>query len=299
MGAVVKESLRLIRSSISANIDIHQNISQTPVMILGNITQINQVLINLCSNAADAMVQTGGRIGIDLDTLVLAEDAKSPYAGLPPGPYVKLVVSDTGSGMDKDTLNRVFEPYFTTKGIGKGTGIGLAVVHGIVERHQGLIRVESALGKGTVFTLLFPAFQGQIEQAKEEQNNLPKGRERILFVDDEPILMKLGKQRLEMLGYTVQGATDPLTALEIFKADPGAVDLLITDMAMPGMTGDQLAVEMFRIRPKLPAMLCTGYSETLSEQKAYDIGFSSFIMKPVDRTELALAVRKVLDGVEK
>ncbi len=299
MGAVVKESLRLIRSSIPANIDIHQNISQTPVMILGNITQINQVLINLCSNAADAMVQTGGRIGIDLDTLALIEDAKSPYAGMAPGPYIKLVVSDTGFGMDKDTLSRVFEPYFTTKGIGKGTGIGLAVVHGIVERHQGLIRVESELGKGTVFTLLFPAFQGRIEQAKEEQNNLPKGRERILFVDDEPVLMKLGKQRLEMLGYTVQGATDPLTALEIFKADPGAFDLLITDMAMPGMTGDQLAVEMFRIRPKLPAMLCTGYSETLSEQKAYDIGFSSFIMKPVDRTELALAVRKILDGVNK
>jgi len=245
------------------------------------------------------MMQTGGRIGIDLDTLALAEDTKSPYAGLPPGPYVKLVASDSGSGMDKDTLSRVFEPYFTTKGIGKGTGIGLAVVHGIVERHHGLIHVESALGKGTAFTLLFPAFQGRIEQAKEEQNNLPKGRERILFVDDEPVLMKLGKQRLEMLGYTVQGATDPLAALEVFKADPGAFDLLITDMAMPGMTGDQLAVEMFRIRPKLPAMLCTGYSETLSEQKAYDIGFSSFIMKPVDRTELALAVRKVLDGGEK
>jgi PAS domain S-box-containing protein len=297
MGAVVKESLRLIRSSIPANIDIHQNISKTPAVVLGNITQINQVLINLCSNAADAMMQTGGSLGIDLDTLVLAED--SPYAGLAPGSYVKLVVSDTGSGMDKDTLNRVFEPYFTTKGIGKGTGIGLAVVHGIVERHQGLIRVESTLGKGSVFTLLFPAFQGRIEPAKEEQNNLPKGRERILFVDDEPVLMKLGKQRLEMLGYTVQGATDPLRALEIFKADPGAFDLLITDMAMPGMTGDQLAVEMFRIRPKLPAMLCTGYSETLSEQKAYDIGFSSFVMKPVDRTELALAVRKILDGVEK
>ena len=299
MGSVIKESLKLIRSSIPANINIHQNISKNSAPVVGNITQISQILINLCSNAADAMLHTGGSIRIDLDNLSVYENEESFYTALPPGPYIRLIIGDTGCGMDKDTLNRVFEPYFTTKGIGKGTGIGLAVVHGIVERHNGLIRVESVLGKGTEFTLLFPAFQGRIEEVPNENNHLPKGNERILFVDDEPILMKLGKQRLELLGYKVQGATDPLTALEMFRADPKRFDLVITDMAMPGMTGDQLVSEMLRIRPKLPAMLCTGYSETMSEKKAYEIGFSSFVMKPVDRIELAVSVRKILDGVKK
>lgn len=298
MGAVVKESLKLIRSSIPTNIDICRNIAEELNPIMGNSTQINQVLINLCTNAADAMLNTGGSIGIDLDKLFLDENKENLYPGLSSGPYVKLVISDTGCGMDMDTLNRVFEPYFTTKEIGKGTGIGLAVVHGIVERHNGLIHVDSVLGKGTVFTLLFPAFQGRIEPAGEEPNNLPKGNERILFVDDEPILVKLGKKRLEIQGYTVQGATDPLSALSMFKADPAAFDLLITDMAMPGMTGDQLLSEILGIRPRMPAMLCTGYSETISEKKAYEIGFFSFVMKPVDKTELAVAVRKILDGLK-
>lgn len=164
---------------------------------------------------------------------------------------------------------------------------------------NGSIQVESNPGKGTLFTILFPAGRDRINQPDEGQSTLPGGNERILFVDDEPILMTLGKKRLELLGYRVHGETDPLKALKLFKADPAAFDLLITDMAMPGMTGDQLVSEMLEIQPKLPAMLCTGYSETLSEKKAYEIGFSSFVMKPVDKTQLAMAVRKVLDETEK
>ena len=161
--------------------------------------------------------------------------------------------------MDKETLERVFEPYFTTKEFGKGTGIGLSVVHGIVERHGGVISVESEEGKGTAFTILLPAYQGRMEQEPEEGTALPRGNERVLFVDDEPIILKLGKQRLERLGYTVHGVTDPLEALEMFKADPDAFDLVITDMAMPHMTGDQLVSEILAIRPGIPTMLCTGY----------------------------------------
>ncbi len=295
--SVVTESMKLIRSSIPANIDIRQRIAKEVAPIMGNATQINQVLINLCSNAADAMRQKGGRLQIDLDNLIIDGKGGSGSANLPPGPYVRLLISDTGGGMDNDTLERVFEPYFTTKEIGKGTGIGLAVVHGIVERHNGSIQVESTLGTGTLFTILFPAFRDRVDRGFKKQDIMPKGNERILFVDDEPILMNLGKKRLEMLGYAVQGSTDPLTALKRFKTDPKAFDLLITDMAMPGMTGDQLLSEILKIRPKMPAILCTGYSETISGKKACEIGFSSFLMKPVDRNELAAAVRKILDAV--
>ncbi|MFA5903218.1 MAG: PAS domain S-box protein [Desulfobacula sp.] len=293
IGSVVKESLKLIRSSIPANIDIRHTISDDIAPIIGNATQINQVLINLCGNAADAMREKGGSLQIDLGNFLI--DEKTRPAELSPGLYVRLMISDTGDGMDHDTLKRMFEPFFTTKEIGKGTGIGLAVVHGIVERHNGSIQVESKPEKGTLFTILFPAGRDRINQPDEEQSILPGGNERILFVDDEPILMTLGKKRLEMLGYRVHGETDPLKALKLFKTDPAAFDLLITDMAMPGMTGDQLVSEILEIQPKLPAMLCTGYSETLSEKKAYEIGFSAFLLKPVDKTELAVAVRKALD----
>ena len=295
IGSVVKESLKLIRSSIPTNIDIQLNGSEDILPISGNATQINQVLINLCSNAADAMLQTGGAIRIDLSNEMIDEGSENGISPLIPGSYVKLTVSDTGGGMDKETLERVFEPYFTTKEFGKGTGIGLSVVHGIVERHSGSISVESEIGKGTVFTILLPAYQGRIEQEPEEETALPRGNERVLFVDDEPIILKLGKQRLERLGYSVQGATDPLEALEMFRADPDAFDLVITDMAMPHMTGDQLVSEILKIRPGIPTMLCTGYSETISAEKAYKIGIRSFFMKPVDRTEFAVSVRKVLD----
>ena len=295
IGTVVKESLKLIRSSTSANIEIKANIADDVVPAFGNATQINQLLINLCGNATDALISTGGEINIDLNNETINEESSNAHASLSPGRYVKLMISDTGHGMDKQTLDRIFEPYFTTKAIGKGTGIGLAVVHGIVEKNNGIISVESASGKGTVFTILFPAYEGHIEQAPEAKIVLPTGRERILFVDDELSLFKLGKQRLEGLGYTVQGSTDSSEALAIFRNAPDTFDLIITDMAMPHMTGDQLATQILKIRPDIPILLCTGYSQKISEEKALKAGICSFAMKPMNNVDFAVTVRKVLD----
>ena len=292
---VITESMKMIRSSIPANIEISQNIADDVPSVLGNATQINQILINLCSNAADAMLQTGGLILIELNSEVLGETSQFSHLNLPAGRYIKLKVRDTGCGMDRKTLERVFEPYFTTKEIGKGTGIGLAVVHGIVESHNGIIWAESAPGEGTAFTILFPAYHGQVQQAAERKITVPAGSEKILIVDDEALLLNLGKRRLEQLGYSVIGATNPREALEIFKADPDSFDLIITDMAMPHMTGEQLVSEIFKIRPKIPTILCTGYSEMISAEKARQLGFSAFVLKPIDKTEFAVIVRKVLD----
>jgi CheY-like chemotaxis protein len=201
--------------------------------------------------------------------------------------------------MDKVILDRVFEPYFTTKDIGEGTGIGLAVVHGIVERHGGAIYVDSKPGQGTTFTIFLPAHEGLFEQETDEQDILPVGDEYILYVDDEPSIALLGKRHLENLGYTAESTTDPQKALDMVRSDPIKFDLLITDMAMPNMTGDQLIIETLKIRQDMPTIICTGYSAKISEKEAADIGARSYIMKPINKSELATTVRKVLDSAKK
>jgi PAS domain S-box-containing protein len=295
IGSVVKESIKLIRSSIPANIEIKLTIADDVARIFGNATQMSQVLINLCGNAVYAMLNRGDTIAIDIKNGVLDEKYASVHLPSKSGRYVRLMVSDNGCGMNKETLDKIFEPYFTTKGVGKGTGIGLAVVHGIVEKHDGLISVESEPDKGTVFTLLFPACGEAVDLKLKEHISLPAGKEQILFVDDEPGISKLGKQSLEKLGYTVHSATDPVEALNMFKADPGSFDLVITDMAMPHMTGVQLASEIRRIRSKMPIMLCTGCNENISDEKVCEIGICSVALKPLDRTAFAVSVRKALD----
>ena len=295
IGSVVKGAVKLIRSSTPSNIDIRLKISDDVEPILGNATQVNQVLINLCSNATDVMLPKGGVISIELNNEIYGGKGVRFPANLEFGRYVKLLVKDNGRGMNKETLGRIFDPYFTTKEIGKGTGIGLAVVHGIIKGHNGFIAADSEPGKGTEFTILFPAYEGRIKRGSELPVVLPVGNERILLVDDEPALLKLGKRRLEKLGYTVETSTDPLQALGIFKADPHEFDLIITDMAMPGMTGDQLGAEIFKIRSNMPVMLCTGYSEKISERQAFDLGICSFAMKPLDEIDFANRVRKALD----
>lgn len=295
IGSVVKDAMKLIRSSISANITIDQNIAEDVSPIIGNSTQINQILINLCGNAADAMINTGGAISVNLNNETLDEKFVKLNPSLSPGQHVRLTVKDTGHGMDKKTLGRIFNPYFTTKKAGKGTGVGLAIVHGIVENHNGAIFAESVPDKGAEFTVLIPAYAGQIENEVEAEIVLPTGHESVLLVDDEPALFRLGKQRLEGLGYRVNGSTDSPEALSMFKADPGAYDLVITDMAMPRMTGDQLAIEILKIRPDIPILLCTGYSEKLSEEDAYEIGICSFAMKPLNKADFAVYVREAID----
>jgi CheY-like chemotaxis protein len=295
---VVKESLKLIRSSIPKNIEIRQHIGDGVDTVLGNTTQINQLIINLCSNAADAMLPEGGTLTLELDNMVLDETRAGFHQSLTSGPHVKLVIADTGCGMAKETLAHIFEPYFTTKDIGKGTGIGLAVVHGIVEKHHGAIWAESKPGQGTVFTVLLPTCSGLIEDNSVEGHDLPWGTERIIFIDDEASIMQVGRRRLERLGYRVKGTTDPRQALAILQADPHAYDLVVTDMAMPHMTGEELAIRLIRLRPALPIILCTGFSEAISEQRAHEIGISVFLMKPVNWAEFAVAVRNILDAAK-
>ncbi len=293
--SIVKESLKLIRSSIPANIDIRQTFISGEYTVWGNETQINQMMINLCSNAADAMANKNGQIQIEVSNETIEGNYLTQNPTLTAGQYVKLQVSDNGVGMDKPTLDRIFEPYFTTKEIGKGSGIGLAVVHGIVQRHKGFITADSQPGSGTRFVIWLPIQKGDVSSESEDHIELPKGNEHILYVDDEPVIIELGKRHLENQGYTVLAMQDPVAALEIFENDPDQFDLVITDMAMPKMTGDQLIKAILKIRSDLPTIICTGYSETLSERDALHMGIRAFVMKPVDKVELVTMVRKVLD----
>ncbi len=296
---VVQESMKLIRSSTPANIQIEQNISADTYPVVGNDTQINQLLINLCNNAVHALPEKGGRISIELLNETIDRKQDKPQTKLPPGQYAKLTVSDNGIGMDGEILDRVFEPYFTTKDVGEGTGIGMAVVHGIVARHGGVITVDSKPDQGTSFTIFLPAHEGLLEQETDKQDILPVGDEYILYVDDEPSIALLGKRLLESLGYRTESITNPEEALDMVRSDPNRFDLLITDMAMPDMTGDQLITETLKIRQDMPTIICTGYSSKISEKEAAGIGVHSYIMKPINKSELAKLVRKVLDGAER
>lgn len=293
--AVVQESMKLIRSTTPTNIKIEQNVSADTFPILGNDTQINQILINLCNNAIDAMPEKGGKITVELSNETIEKEQTKHQTTLKPGQYAKLLVNDNGIGMDNETINRVFEPYFTTKDVGKGSGIGMAVVHGIIERYNGVIIVDSNPGQGTAFTIFFPAYEGSLKEEIENKNDLPTGKECILYVDDETSIALLGKRRLESLGYRTESTSDPLKALEMVKSDPHRFDLVITDMAMPNMTGDQLIVEILKIRQDIPTIICTGYSATISDKKAKEMGVSAFAMKPLAKSDLATKVRKVLD----
>lgn len=292
----LEESIKLIRSSTPANIVIEKTLLETSYPIMGNSTQINQLLINICNNAIDAVPDKGGRITIDLSSESIDKTQSKPLTDLKPGRYGKLVVGDNGMGMDNGTLAKIFEPYFTTKDIGKGSGIGLAVVHGIVERHGATIIAESQIGNGTTITIFFPA-HAEICESEISAPNMrpPTGDEHILFVDDEPSIAKLGKRLLESLGYTINSTTNPEKALNMVRADPDRFDLVISDMAMPNMTGDQMVYEIKEIRKDIPTILCTGYSTKISNKIAMEIGVSAFIMKPLDKSELAEVVRRVLD----
>ncbi|MEE8430934.1 MAG: PAS domain S-box protein [Candidatus Desulfatibia sp.] len=296
---VVKESLKLLRASAPSSIEIRHNIQEDVDAILTDATQINQVILNLGTNAVHAMPD-GGILKCSLMNADLDEEAVSRHHGLSPGRYVKLTVSDTGHGIPPEVINRIFEPYFTTKDVGKGTGMGLSMVHGIVENHGGVISVDSEPGRGTIFSILFPAI-GVVGVEKvaefERVGALPKGgNERILFIDDEESIVEVGKQRLKRLGYHVVTKTDPVETLELLRSKPEQFDLVITDMTMPQITGDKLIKEILKIRPDLPVILCTGFSEKIDEKKAKALGASQYIEKPFDQYTLAITVRKVLDG---
>jgi len=293
---IIKEGIKLLRSSLPTTIKITQNIKDTSIMVLADPTQIHQVVMNLCTNASHAMRERGGVLDIQLVRERIESSGTSRPLNLTAGDYAKLTVSDTGHGIDAAIIDRIFDPFFTTKGPGEGTGLGLSVVYGIVRDHGGVIDVYSEPNKGTTVTVYFPLIETE-ELIQERMSELiPGGSERILFIDDEAALVELGRMMLTSLGYRITSRTSGIEALAAFRANPYGFDLVITDMTMPNMRGDDLARELLKIRPDIPIILCTGFSEMISEEKAKNLGIHQFIMKPINRKDLAKAVRDVLDS---
>ncbi len=300
MVSIADETVRLLRASLPATIEIRRKFTSRSGMILGDPTQIHQVLMNLCTNAAHAMEERGGILGVSLTDVKNDSSGRFRYKNLAPGPYVKLTVTDTGHGMDRAVMERIFEPFFTTKGSGKGTGMGLAVTHGIVEAHKGMISVYSEPGKGTTFHVLFPELtasdwvSGGTEPVADADDEIPTGTERILFVDDEESLTESGQELLESLGYSVISATKSLEALELFTNNPDAFDLVITDQTMPGMTGMELSEKLLAVRPDIPIILCSGFSEAITPEKLRTIGIRAIMTKPFVKRDMAQCIRNVL-----
>lgn len=298
MDRIVKETLALLRASLPTSVKIHKNI-KSEAMVLSDPTQIHQVFMNLCINAAHSMQKQGGILTIELTSTEIETDLTGKYPDLKPGPYINLNVSDTGHGMTPEILNCIFDPFFTTKTRGESTGLGLSVVHGIVKNCGGAIYAYSIPGKGSIFKVFIPAIERRIYPEERENKSLPKGTERILFVDDEPVLGKMGKQLLESLGYKVEIRTNSIEALELFRKQPDRFDLVVTDMTMPDITGENLAVELMNIRPDIPVILCTGFSKNIDEKKAMALGIRAFISKPVLKHEIAETIRSVLNSKQK
>ncbi len=293
---IIRESMKFLRVSLPKSVEVSERIEAGSAMAVADPTQVHQVLMNLGSNAAHAMREKGGTLEVGLSAVSLDEEATARHIDLKPGSYLKLTVRDTGHGMAPEVMSRVFEPFFTTKKQGEGVGMGLAVVHGIVKSHGGAISVASELGKGTTFTIFLPRIVGAGQAGEDASQPISGGTERILFVDDEDIQVRAMNKLLEHLGYRVVGLSDPKAALELFGRQPGSFDLAIMDQTMPGMAGIDLAREMLKIRPGLPIILCTGYSESADEQQALASGVRAFMLKPFSVREIAQTIRRVLHG---
>ena len=293
----VEECLELMRASLPSTIIIHQKIASDAGVVSANSTQIQQVLMNLITNAAHAMSEKGGDLTVSLENIDLNHEQPADSGRLKPGPYVMLAVMDTGEGMDETTKKRIFDPYFTTKAKGVGTGLGLAVVQGIVTKAGGAVAVESESGKGTIFRVFLPRIKTVAAENKrrESQRPLPQGRECILFVDDEWGLVNIGQQMLKKLGYKVIAKTNPMEALEAFRAQPDKIDLVVTDQTMPDMTGDILAQQIMQLKPGIPIIIFSGFSEKMDKEKARSMGIRKFVMKPIVMMELAETIRRILD----
>ncbi|MBF0528937.1 MAG: response regulator, partial [Deltaproteobacteria bacterium] len=296
LSPIIKEVLKLLRASLPSTIQIRQKIESDQDAIQADPTHIYQILMNLGTNAAYAMRGIIGELEV---TLAPAEiklfDELNAHHGLAPGMYMKLSVRDTGVGMDDATINRAFDPFFTTKKPGEGTGMGLSVVYGIVKRYSGAITVNSAIGQGTIFSVYLPRLPDKENAEELELEGLVAGgNERILYVDDEEILVDLGMEILNSLGYEVVGMTSSVEALEAFRAEPEQFDLVITDMTMPNMTGLDLAREIKLIRSDIPIVICSGFSDMLSEENIKSGNISRVIMKPMAKKEIAVLIRKVL-----
>ena len=294
---IIREALKLLRASIPTTIDIIADLEENCSLIMGNPTQVHQVVVNLCTNAYQAMHESGGEIHVRLSEESIGYEEMVQRIGIKMGPHLHLVVEDNGLGMDATVLERIFEPYYTTKEPGKGTGLGLSVIHGIVKNHGGFITVESRPGQGSSFHVYLPTID-EMEQAIEVENRVAEtgSGERILLVDDEEPIVAMEKQMLEKLGYQVTACASSSEAWTVFSARPDQFDLMITDMTMPHMAGDWLSEKILDIRPNLPVILCTGHSDMIDENKAAALGIRKFVMKPVEKNELARAIRRALES---
>jgi PAS domain S-box-containing protein len=296
LGPVVKEALRFLRASLPTTIEIRENIRTSSDMVLSNPTQIHQILLNLCTNAAHSMREKGGILEVSLTEAEFNPEDMLVTPDLQPGPHLRLSVSDTGHGIDPSILERIFDPYFTTKAPGEGTGMGLAVVQGIIRNQGGHIAIRSEVDKGSTFHVFLRKIADRDRQEEDAVEPSPRGSEHILFIDDEAILANLGKDLLEALGYHVVAITNSNEALKLFLTDPRRFDLIITDHTMPEMTGMALAQKMLQVRPDVPIILCTGYSEQVTRDQTREIGIREFLMKPLIMRDLAKTIRMLLDG---
>jgi PAS domain S-box-containing protein len=298
VGQIIQEALKFLRASLPATIEIRQKVESKTTTVLADPTQIHEVLINLCTNAAHAM-EDGGILEVTLTQTYMGPDTTALYPGLNEGCYLRLAVTDTGHGMDPITLEHIFEPYFTTKEVGKGTGFGLAVVHGIVKRHGGAITVNSSPGMGTTFYVYLPMVEDTCALDGDMEGTVPEGTESILFVDDEKVLANLASEMLEQLGYRIRTSTSSVEALSLFRTAPHEFDLIITDYTMPQMTGVDLATEILLIRPDMPIILCTGFSEKVNEAVTRKTGIKELVMKPFSMRSIAKVIRRALDDSHK
>ena len=294
INSIVRGVMKLIRSSIPASIEIRSNIPKESLIIFADPTQINQVMINLCTNAEHAMEKDGGILEISLESLTLKDSIAQSYQ-LAPGRYVKLNVIDTGHGIEPEIVDRIFDPYFTTKGVGKGSGMGLSVVHGIVTNHDGAISVNSDVGEGATFSIFLPIAEKEPAAEPTIDEDLQTGTGKILFIDDEEALVKIGIQRLEQLGYMVKATTSPLEALDAFRSKPDQFDLVVTDLTMPEMRGEELVKEVLKVRPDVPIIICTGFSEKIDREKSIDLGAAEYLEKPYGMSEFASKIRETLN----
>ncbi|RLB72118.1 MAG: hypothetical protein DRH07_05395 [Deltaproteobacteria bacterium] len=296
---VVDETLMLLRSTMPSTVNLQQVISKSSrdVSIKADPSRIQEVLLNLCTNAVHAMEEKGD-LTISLEAVLLQpQDLPAQYGGMP-GRYVQLSVQDSGSGITEEAQKNIFDPFFTTKDVGKGTGMGLATVYGIVEQHNGMIKVKSIVGEGTTFEVYFPVIEFQQLESGSTIQNLPRGDEKILFLDDDEMITNVWSQMLSEHGYKVSSMTSSTETLKLFTANPDYFDLVITDQTMPDVSGQDLIKELLKIKPKLLTILCTGYSTKIDEDKAKKLGIKAFCMKPLDLAELLEKTRRVLDEAQ-
>ncbi|HEY3275912.1 MAG TPA: response regulator [Syntrophorhabdaceae bacterium] len=291
LSQMITETINLLRASFPAMIEIEVLIKVKADAVFASPSEIQQVIMNLCTNAAHAMRESGGTLTLSLD-----EREGVPVPGLTAGSYAEVTVSDTGTGMDPEVMARIFEPFFTTKKTGQGTGMGLAVVYGIIKAMEGDITVESTPGAGSAFHVFFPKLKTDAPPETKEASPVEGGKERILFIDDEEVIAELGKSMLEKLGYQVTAMTDSIEALKLFSHDPTQFDVVVTDQTMPRMTGLALARKIRKIRGDMPVILCTGHSDSVSREKAIAAGLREFLMKPLTKREITRAIRQVLDA---